>query len=159
MSWRARRSLRPQPKMLAKETRCCALAAQRSNLDPWEGKIARCNARDDMFMIGDSPSEERRRERVTFSERRTGMCKRRLYLVSILLGLGSVAQAATIHWTAGGTDRLWSNPNNWEGKKVPTNVDETYIDVPSAAAPNGPVIQEGIDAKALGLACGGAGDT
>ncbi len=57
-----------------------------------------------------------------------------------------------------GTDRLWSNPNNWEGKKVPTNADEAYVDVPAAAAPNGPVIQDGIEAKILGLACEVAGE-
>jgi hypothetical protein len=34
LSCRARRGLRPQPKMLAKKTRCCAFAAQRSR-DIW----------------------------------------------------------------------------------------------------------------------------
>jgi len=85
------------------------------------------------------------------------MCKKWICLLSILLGLGSVAQAA-IHWTAGGGDRLWSNPNNWEGKKVPTKIDETYIDVPAAVAPKGPILQDGIDAKVLGLACEVAGE-
>jgi len=33
LSCRARRGLRPQPKMLAKKTRCCAFAAQRSGVE------------------------------------------------------------------------------------------------------------------------------
>ncbi len=86
------------------------------------------------------------------------MCQRLSYLMVLVLLLGPVAQAATIHWTAGGTDRLWSNADNWEGKRVPTGVDEAYVDVPPAAAPNGPVIQDGIEAKALGLACEVAGE-
>jgi hypothetical protein len=86
------------------------------------------------------------------------MSTKQMYLIAILLGLSSVAPAATLHWTAGGTDRLWSNPDNWEGKKVPAGVDEAYIDVPPAAAPNGPIIQAGIEAKALGLACEVAGE-
>jgi hypothetical protein len=76
----------------------------------------------------------------------------------VLMGLGSVTGAATLHWTAGGADRLWSNPDNWEGKKVPTRADEAYVDVPAATAPNGPVIRDGIDAKVLGLACEVAGE-
>jgi hypothetical protein len=85
------------------------------------------------------------------------MGRKQIYLVFILLGLGSVADAA-IHWTAGGADRLWSNPNNWEGKRVPTGTDEAYIDVPAAVAPNGPIIQDGIEAKILGLGCEVAGE-
>jgi hypothetical protein len=86
------------------------------------------------------------------------MCRKQIHLISVLLCLSSVAEAATLHWTAGGTDRLWSNPNNWEGKKVPTDTDEAYVDVPAAAAPNGPIIQDGIAAKVLGLACEVAGE-
>jgi len=86
------------------------------------------------------------------------MYRKRICLIVILLGLGSVAEAATLHWTAGGTDRLWSSANNWEGKKVPTSMDEAYVDVPAAAAPNGPIIQAGIEAKVLGLACEVAGE-
>ncbi len=86
------------------------------------------------------------------------MCKRAMCLVVSVLMLGSVAHAATVHWTAGGNDRLWNNPNNWEGKAVPASVDEVYIDVPAAAAPNGPIIQDGINARILGLACEVAGE-
>ena len=86
------------------------------------------------------------------------MCARKICLICVLLCLGSVAKGATVHWTAGGNDRLWSNPNNWEGKAVPGSVDEVYIDVPAAAAPNGPIVQDGIEAKILGLACEVAGE-
>jgi hypothetical protein len=79
-------------------------------------------------------------------------------VVAVTLLLGSVSSAATIHWTGLGDDNLWSNPANWEGNKVPTSADEAYVDVPAAAAPNGPVIQDGIDAKALGLGCEVAGE-
>jgi hypothetical protein len=86
------------------------------------------------------------------------MCAKRTCLILILLSLGSMARGATIHWTGGGGDRLWSNPANWEGNAVPSSVDEVYIDVPAAAAPNGPIIQEGIEAKILGLGCEVAGE-
>jgi HpiC1 cyclase len=86
------------------------------------------------------------------------MGKRVIYLISLVLLAGSVAQAATIHWTGLGGDKLWSNRANWELNKVPTLADEAYIDIPPAKAPNGPVIQDGIDAKALGLGCEVAGE-
>jgi len=86
------------------------------------------------------------------------MSKKLIYLVSFILVLGSVSNAATVHWTDRGDDHLWSNPANWESNKVPTSSDEVYIDVPPAAAPNGPIIQDGINAKALGLACEVAGE-
>ncbi len=85
------------------------------------------------------------------------MCKRAIHLVVLVLVLGPAAHAA-IHWTAGGNDNLWSNPDNWEGKRVPTAGDEVYVDVPPALAPNGPVLQEGVEAKILGLACEVAGE-
>ncbi len=85
-------------------------------------------------------------------------CGGLIYLISVVLVLGSVSNAATIHWTDNGADHLWSTRANWESNKVPTAVDEVYIDVPPAAAPNGPIIQDGIDAKALGLACEVAGE-
>jgi hypothetical protein len=86
------------------------------------------------------------------------MCAKRICLALILLSLGSMVEGATVHWTGGGGDRLWSNPANWEGNAVPSSVDEVYIDVPAAAAPNGPIIQEGIEAKILGLGCEVAGE-
>ena len=86
------------------------------------------------------------------------MSKKLIYLISSVLVLGSVSNAATIHWTDLGPDHLWSTGANWESNKVPTSSDEVYIDVPAAKAPNGPIIQDGIDAKALGLACEVAGE-
>jgi hypothetical protein len=86
------------------------------------------------------------------------MYEKPIYSIVLVLILGSGACAATIHWTDAGGDKLWSNPNNWEGKQVPTIADEVYVDVPAAAAPNGPIIQDGIDAKILGLACEVAGE-
>ena len=86
------------------------------------------------------------------------MCRKLIFLMVLVVVVSSVGSAATIHWTALGKDKLWSNPANWEGNKVPTIADEAYIDVPAAAAPNGPVIVDGIDAKALGLGCEVAGD-
>ena len=86
------------------------------------------------------------------------MSKKLIYLISVVLVLGSVSNAATIHWTDRGDDHLWSTRANWESNKVPTSSDEVYIDVPPAAAPNGPIIQDGIDAKAFGLACEVAGE-
>jgi len=87
------------------------------------------------------------------------MCRKLIYLVSFVLVLGSVSSADTIiHWTGLGDDNLWSNPANWDVNEVPTiaydtDEDGVYVDVPAAAAPNGPVIQDGIDANAVGLAC------
>ncbi len=72
--------------------------------------------------------------------------------------LGSVVQAEDIKWTDLGADHLWSTPANWDLSRVPTLADEVLIDVPAAAAPNGPVIQDGIDAKALGIFTEAAGE-
>ena len=86
------------------------------------------------------------------------MSKKLVYSFSFVLVLGSVGNAATIHWTGSGGNNLWSNPANWEFNEVPTGADEAYIDVPAAEAPNGPVIRDGIDARAFGLACEVAGE-
>ncbi|MCP4611002.1 MAG: LamG domain-containing protein, partial [Planctomycetes bacterium] len=79
------------------------------------------------------------------------MCKKLIYLLSVVLLLGSIVQAEDIKWTDLGADHLWSTPENWDLGRVPALDDEVLIDVPAAAAPNGPVIQDGIDAKAKGL--------
>lgn len=77
------------------------------------------------------------------------MYRKMIYLASIVLVLGFVnnANAADIVWSGGGTDNLWSNPANWEGNKVPTAADDALIEVPGALPPNGPLIQDGIDAE------------
>jgi hypothetical protein len=86
------------------------------------------------------------------------MCKKIVCLSFLVLMSVSVSNAATIHWKGGAGDNLWSTPGNWEFNKVPTSADEVYIDVPEALAPNGPIIQDGIEAKAFGLACEVAGE-
>jgi len=82
---------------------------------------------------------------------RTIMCKKTVYLLSFVLVLGSVSSAADIVWTDLGADHLWSNPENWDLGTVPTAADDVLIDVPAAAAPNGPVIQDGIAAECHGI--------
>ena len=79
------------------------------------------------------------------------MCKKLLVLTSLILLLGSVSLAETIQWTAGGRNTFWSTAANWDLSRLPTLDDEVLIDVPAAAAPNGPVIQEGIAALAKGI--------
>ena len=86
------------------------------------------------------------------------MCRKTLYLISFILVPGSICNAATIRWTGRGADNLWSNPANWQGNTIPTAADEAYVDAPAAEAPDGPVIQDGIDAKASLLACEVAGE-
>jgi hypothetical protein len=77
------------------------------------------------------------------------MCRKLILLTSFVLVLGFVnnANAADIVWIGLGADNLWSNPANWEGNKVPTAADDVAVEVPGAAAPNGPLIQDGIDAE------------
>jgi len=86
------------------------------------------------------------------------MSKKLIYFVSVIFVLGSASNAATVHWTDLGPDHLWSTPTNWEFNKVPGVSDDAYIDVPAAKAPNGPVIQDGINAKIHGLGCEVAGE-
>jgi len=86
------------------------------------------------------------------------MSKKVMYSLSLVLLLCCGGQAATIHWTGLGGDKLWSNRANWESNKVPTSADEVYIDVPAAKAPGGPVIRDGTAAKVLGLGCEVAGE-
>ncbi len=86
------------------------------------------------------------------------MCKKIVYLLSFILMLSSVGYAADVHWTNAGGDKLWSNRANWESNKVPATSDNVFVDVPPAKAPNGPIIQDGIDAKINGLSCEVAGE-
>jgi hypothetical protein len=79
-------------------------------------------------------------------------------LLSFVLVLGFVNNASAVQWTGLGGDNLWSNPANWEGNKVPTAADDAMVEVPGAAAPNGPVIQDGIDAECALLANEVAGE-
>lgn len=86
------------------------------------------------------------------------MCKKMISLMAVFLLLGSVSPAEDIEWTDLGADHLWSTPENWSLGRVPTLDDEVRIDVPAAASPNGPVIQDGIDAKAKGIFTEAAGE-
>jgi hypothetical protein len=86
------------------------------------------------------------------------MSKKLIYLISFVLVLGSVSNAEDIQWTDLGADHLWSTPENWDLGRVPTLADDVRIDVPAAGAPNGPVIQDGIDAKANGIFTEAAGE-
>ena len=78
--------------------------------------------------------------------------------IGLVLLAVSLAQGATLHWTGAGGDNLWDNPDNWETNTVPGPGDEAYIDVPAALAPNGPLIQEGMELTVLGMACEVAGE-
>jgi hypothetical protein len=86
------------------------------------------------------------------------MCKKVVYLVCFVMVLSSVGFAADVHWTNAGGDKLWSNKANWEFNKVPTVSDNVFIDVPPAKAPNGPIIQDGMELKINGLSCEVAGE-
>ncbi len=85
--------------------------------------------------------------------------KTKFLAVVVVLVLGSFGIAEDIHWTDLGADHLWSTPENWENNTVPTSEDAAVIDPPAASAPNGPVIQEGIDAQIDLLYCEAAGET
>ena len=86
------------------------------------------------------------------------MCKKLLVLTSLILFLGSVSVAEDIQWTGGGRNKFWSTAANWDLSRPPTLDDDVRIDVPAAAAPNGPIIQEGVDAKAKGIFTEAAGE-
>jgi len=86
------------------------------------------------------------------------MCRTLIRSICLVLLVSPIAGAATVHWTGAGGDNLWDNPANWDSGAVPTAADEVYVDVPAALAPNGPVIQDGIEAAISGLACEVAGE-
>jgi len=79
------------------------------------------------------------------------MCKQLICLMSVLLVLGSVSNAEEVFWSGAGADRLWTNPANWEGGRVPGINDEAQILSPQADSGRGPIIQEGMDIKLVGI--------
>lgn len=81
------------------------------------------------------------------------MCKKTIYLVSFVLMLGSVSNAAEIFWSDGAADHnhLWTDPDNWLGGVVPGPGDEVQILSPEADAGHGPIIQDGMDITLAGL--------
>ena len=79
-------------------------------------------------------------------------------LIAVVLALGSVVNGADINWRGGGGDNLWSTGANWSANRPPNSGDVAFVDVPAAKAPNGPIIQDGIDAAINGLICEVAGE-
>ena len=79
------------------------------------------------------------------------MCKQLIYLMSVLLVLSSVSNAEEVFWSGAGANRLWTNPANWEGGRVPGPNDEAQILSPQADAGYGPIIQDGMDVKLVGV--------
>jgi len=76
-----------------------------------------------------------------------------MYLISVVLVVGSVSNAAEIFWSDGAADHnhLWTDPDNWLGGRVPGPSDEVQILSPQADAGHGPIIQDGMDIKIVGL--------
>jgi len=81
------------------------------------------------------------------------MLRKMIYLVSVVLMLGSVSNAAEIFWSDGAADHnhLWTDPDNWLGGVVPGLGDEAQILSPEADAGHGPIIQDGMDIKLVGI--------
>jgi hypothetical protein len=70
----------------------------------------------------------------------------------------SISNAADVHWKGGSGNNLWTTPGNWEFNKVPAVGDNVFVNMPEAKAPNGPLIQDGMDLKINGLSCEVAGE-
>ena len=67
-------------------------------------------------------------------------------MVGVLVILAPATVDAQIAWSGAGGDNLWSNPDNWVGGAVPTASNRVLINGPAATEPNGPVIEDGIEA-------------
>ncbi len=81
------------------------------------------------------------------------MCRKMIVLISFVLLLVSVSNAAEIFWSDGAADHnhLWTDPNNWLGGVVPGPGDEVQILSPEADAGHGPIIRNGMDITIAGL--------
>ena len=81
------------------------------------------------------------------------MSKKLIYLVSFVLVLGSVSNAAEIFWSDGDPthNHLWTDPDNWLGGVVPGPADEVQILSPEADAGHGPIIRDGMNITLVGL--------
>ncbi|KPK34751.1 MAG: hypothetical protein AMJ65_17950 [Phycisphaerae bacterium SG8_4] len=86
------------------------------------------------------------------------MCKRIVCLVLLVLMTSSISNAADVHWRGGSGNNLWTTPGNWEFNKVPAIGDNVFVNMPEARAPNGPLIQDGMELKINGLSCEVAGE-
>ncbi len=81
------------------------------------------------------------------------MFKHFVYLMVVVLVLGSVSNAAEVFWSDGAADHnhLWTDPDNWQGGSVPGINDEAQILSPQADDGHGPIIQDGMDIKLVGI--------
>jgi hypothetical protein len=85
------------------------------------------------------------------------MLKKMLCLITVVLPLILANSAsAQVLWTAEGYDDLWSNPDNWDGDLVPTDVNAVSIDSPANTIC---IIEEGIEAVCETLRVGNGGAT
>jgi hypothetical protein len=85
------------------------------------------------------------------------MIKKMVCLITLVLSLVMLNSAsAQVKWTAEGYDDLWSNPDNWDGDLVPTDVNAVSIDSPANTLC---IIEEGIEAVCETLRVGNGGAT
>ena len=77
------------------------------------------------------------------------MCKKLVCLITLclLVVITGSSQAADKRWDNGGSGKLWSTSGNWNPDGVPGSSDNVYIEEPYAYDPNGPIIQNGINAE------------
>jgi hypothetical protein len=47
------------------------------------------------------------------------MCKKLMFLISLVMLLALVNSASAVSWDGGGADALWATPENWDGDSVP----------------------------------------
>lgn len=82
------------------------------------------------------------------------MCKKLIYLVSVVLVLSLVGdvRAAVLRWNDSGPDSLWSTPENWENSTVPLAGDTAMINI----LPGPTVANEGAVANQMWLGEGGS---
>ena len=65
------------------------------------------------------------------------MCKKLIYLLSFVVVLSLAGNVQAGYWTDGGSDHLWSNPDNWDlGGALPGSGENVIIDTMP-----GPIVQ------------------
>jgi len=79
------------------------------------------------------------------------MCKKVMFLISLVLFLAVNAPAATFTWDSGGASNLWNVPENWEPDGLPTSADEAQIEDPNASC----LIDSSVTAECSALAING----
>jgi hypothetical protein len=65
------------------------------------------------------------------------VCRRKLFLIVVIVLTGVVSSASAIDWTGLGGNDSWCTPENWQGNTVPGEYDWAYID---PVTPRDPVI-------------------